>query len=105
MEKISLPPGPCALGAEKVAGDAPKLFNAVADALEWCVARQGIQHIYHYLDDLCRCSLGFTRYGRVWCLLEYPAKGQSGATGAGWPSRGAMQTFLGIKIDTISQEL
>ena len=30
---------------------APKLFNAVADALEWCVVRQGIQQIYHYLDD------------------------------------------------------
>ena len=30
---------------------APKIFNAVADALEWCVAREGVQEIYHYLDD------------------------------------------------------
>ena len=30
---------------------APKLFNAVADAIEWCVAKQGVQHVYHYLDD------------------------------------------------------
>ena len=30
---------------------APKLFNAVADALEWHVHHQGVQHIFHYLDD------------------------------------------------------
>lgn len=30
---------------------APKVFNAVVDALEWCVAEQGIEHIFHYLDD------------------------------------------------------
>ena len=30
---------------------APKIFNAVADGLEWCVARAGVQYVYHYLDD------------------------------------------------------
>ena len=30
---------------------APKLFNAVADALEWYLEKQGIRHIYHYLYD------------------------------------------------------
>ena len=30
---------------------APKIFNAVADALEWCLRDRGIRHIYHYLDD------------------------------------------------------
>ena len=29
----------------------PKIFNAVADALEWCVAKAGVQVLYHYLDD------------------------------------------------------
>ena len=29
----------------------PKIFNAVADALEWCVAEEGVGIIYHYLDD------------------------------------------------------
>ncbi len=33
---------------------APKIFNAVADALQWILICQGVQHIYHYLDDyLC----------------------------------------------------
>ena len=30
---------------------APKIFTAVADALEWCIARQGVELVYHYLDD------------------------------------------------------
>ena len=34
---------------------APKIFNAVADALEWCIAKEGVEAIYHYLDD---CHLG-----------------------------------------------
>jgi len=29
---------------------APKIFNAVADALEWCINKAGMEHIYHYLD-------------------------------------------------------
>lgn len=30
---------------------APKIFNVIADALEWCVAQKGVHHIFHYLDD------------------------------------------------------
>ena len=30
---------------------APKLFNAVADALEWCIHKQGVGMVHHYLDD------------------------------------------------------
>ena len=30
---------------------APKIFNALADALEWIVFQAGVQHIFHYLDD------------------------------------------------------
>jgi len=30
---------------------APKIFTAVADALEWCVHRWGVRGIDHYLDD------------------------------------------------------
>ena len=29
----------------------PKIFNAVADALEWCIAKEGVTSIFHYLDD------------------------------------------------------
>lgn len=30
---------------------APKIFNAVADALEWHLRHLGIRHVAHYLDD------------------------------------------------------
>ena len=30
---------------------APKIFNAVADALEWCARQRGSHQVFHYLDD------------------------------------------------------
>ena len=30
---------------------APKIFSAIADALEWQVRREGVQAVLHYLDD------------------------------------------------------
>ncbi len=30
---------------------APKIFNALADGLEWCVKEEGVQHVFQYLDD------------------------------------------------------
>ena len=30
---------------------APKVFNGVADALEWIVRHNGVQTVFHYLDD------------------------------------------------------
>ena len=34
----------------------PKIFNAVADALEWIVGQEGIENIFHYLDDFAVVS-------------------------------------------------
>ena len=30
---------------------APKIFNAMADAVEWMVRQAGISLVFHYLDD------------------------------------------------------
>ena len=30
---------------------APKIFTAVADAVEWCISQEGVEYIFHYLDD------------------------------------------------------
>ena len=30
---------------------APKIFNALADAIEWIVSEQGVEQVFHYLDD------------------------------------------------------
>ena len=48
---------------------APKVFTAVADALEWCIRQQGVTGVDHYLDDFvivappagASCYLGETR--------------------------------------------
>ncbi len=38
---------------------APKIFNALADTLEWIIRQHGVSFIWHYLDDFLvagRCS-------------------------------------------------
>ena len=30
---------------------APKIFSAVADALQWIVVKKGVRNLLHYLDD------------------------------------------------------
>ena len=41
------PPPPIPFGLSS----APKIFTAVADAIEWIARHEGIQSIRHYLDD------------------------------------------------------
>ena len=44
---------------------APRIFTAVADALEWRARFEGIEHILHYLDDfLIIASPGSNQCGR-----------------------------------------
>ena len=35
---------------------APKIFNALADALEWIVKEHGVRYLWHYLDDYITCG-------------------------------------------------
>ena len=39
----------------------PKLFNAVANALEWCVKSEGAGSMCHYLDDFITIGRAGTR--------------------------------------------
>ena len=86
---------------------APKIFNAVADALEWCIAKAGVGVLYHYLDDFVvlgapgseECAEHLQILQRVCYNLGVPLvpEKQEG------PS--TCITFLGIIIDTHRQEL
>ena len=86
---------------------APKLFNAVADALEWYVRQQGVEHIGHYLDDFIvlgapnsqECSSSITTLDRSCATLGVPVAEhkRDGPT--------TCLTFLGIEIDTKVGEL
>ena len=86
---------------------APKIFNAVADALEWCIAKEGVEVIYHYLDDFAtlgppnseECSRNLHTLQSVCKKLGIPLAAEKQAG----PS--TTIEFLGITIDTIRQEL
>ena len=86
---------------------APKIFNAVADALNWYFHQCGIPNIHHYLDDfimigppgspICRESMSAldrlcTELGVP--IAEHKRDGPSTCI-----------VFLGIEIDTIAGEL
>ena len=86
---------------------APKVFNVVADTLEWMMRVSGVQKIDHYLDD-------FATYGAPYSeeCAENLAALQSVAEGHGislardktvGPS--TRMVFLGIEIDTVAGTL
>ena len=85
---------------------APKLFSAVADALEWCIA-QGVQHVFHYLDDFvvlgpprspaCENALFLLKKTCADLGVPLAPEKQDGPT--------SVIVFLGIIIDTVRQEL
>ena len=86
---------------------APKIFNAVADALEWCIRAHGVQHIFHYLDDFIvigppnstTCAEALAVLDRTCAQLGVPMadhKRDGPAT---------CLTYLGIEIDTMAGQL
>ena len=86
---------------------APKIFNSVADVVEWCVAREGVEHIFHYLDDFAvvgppgsdTCMLYLHKLKSICMELGIPlaTEKQDGPT--------PVITLLGIIIDTTKGEL
>lgn len=86
---------------------APKIFSAVADAIEWIARQAGLRCIGHYLDDFllagspqspeCRQALGL--------LLDVFA--QLGVPVAQEKTEGPATTltFLGFEIDTVRMEV
>ena len=86
---------------------APKIFNAVADALEWYVRHQGVQHVFHYLDDFIvvgspetsECSEAMATLLETCAYLGVPVAEHK----LDGPS--TCLTFLGIEVDTMVGEL
>ena len=86
---------------------APKIFNAVADGLEWVVRQDGVREMYHYLDDFlvlgapgsdeCESNLAKLLSWTQWLgfpVAEEKVKGPS-----------TRMTFLGIEVDSDSMVL
>ena len=86
---------------------APKIFNAVADALIWYLRKSGIQCIEHYLDDFiivgppssARCSEELRTLEAVCEELGVPLTSNKKEG----PS--TCMSFLGIELDTVAGEL
>ncbi len=86
---------------------APKLFPAVADALEWIVRQEGVRSIQHYLDDFLiagppgglECDRSLTTLLAAFERLGVPVATQKleGPT--------TVLTFLGIEVDTVAMQL
>ena len=81
---------------------APKIFTALADALEWIVRQAGVEVVLHYLDDfllvgrpaLAECGTNLDTLLGVFERLRIPVamdKLEGPAT---------LITFLGIELDT-----
>ena len=83
----------------------PKIFNAVADALNWCLQRAGIRFIQHYLDDYIivappeECQQAVQTMDAVCAWLGVPMAPHKRE------GRTTCLVFLGIEIDTVAGEL
>ena len=86
---------------------APKIFNAVADALQWIVKQKGVAYVEHYLDDFItvgapdsdECADNLSTLLHSCSMLGMPVAPDK--TEAPTP----IIVFLGIEIDSIKQQL
>ena len=86
---------------------APKIFNAVADGLEWIMKAQGVSHVDHYLDDFIflgppgspECDRNMRRALDICRELGVPVAAHKceGPT--------PILTFLGIELDSTTMEI
>ena len=86
---------------------APKVFTAVADALEWCYLQVGVSYSQHYLDDFLtmgppakdRCAMNLGLIHTECSRLGVPIKEEKVKGPTTSPS------FLGIVLDMERMEL
>ena len=53
---------------------APKIFNAIADFLEWCISKGGVKYVYHYLQfwafleqsNVFRFCIPYRKSAKIW---------------------------------------
>ncbi len=84
---------------------APKNFNALADALEWVVVEEGVEHLYHYLDDFAMVGPPDSAACRHYLNTMAKVCHEMGVPLAQEKQEGpsTVITFLGIEIDTVEQ--
>ena len=86
---------------------APKIFNAVADALTWHLQQSGVQFIRHYLDDFIIVGPPDAPQCQEWlAILEHECR-KLGVPIAAHKRDGPTTrlVYLGIEIDTVMSQL
>ena len=83
---------------------APKIFTAIADAIEWFARQQGVRDIYHYLDDYIIlgppnspvCAQDLSTFLSICEAIGAPTAKEK--------TEGPVSvlTFLGIEIDSVA---
>ena len=86
---------------------APKIFTAVADALAWAMFARGVRNFLHYLDDFFFCAPPSSPACAQAMETVVPLCAELGLPVAPAKLDGPSTTitFLGIEIDSCSQEL
>ena len=84
---------------------APKLFTAVADAVEWIAKLRGIQPLFHYLDDFLLVSSSASVAAQLDSLFEVFADLGLPLALEKLEGPSPRVTFLGIEMDSIAMEL
>ena len=86
---------------------APKIFNALADAVQWMAEQQGIDDIWHYLDDFITCAAAGSGECAANLQLLQDLCDYLGIPLATEKVEGPSTclTFLGIEIDTVVGEV
>ena len=81
---------------------APKIFTAVADALEWIVRRAGLETLLHYLDDflVVACPASSQCQDNLRVLLEIFSHLHVPVAEDKLEGPATSLTFLGIELDT-----
>ena len=85
---------------------APKIFNALADAVEWMLKQEGIEVVLHYLDDFLLVGApNSSECERALSILLW-VFGELGLPVATNKSEGpaTQLTFLGFKLDSVQLE-
>ena len=86
---------------------APKIFNAVADTVEWIIRQQGVDPVFHYLDDFLLVGLPGSGQCTTHLSIVLSVFTHLGIQVAQEKVEGPSTTitFLGIEIDTMAMQL
>ena len=86
---------------------APKIFNSVADAIEWILKARGVTNVSHYLDDFIFIGAAGTSECQRNLQLVLEACAALGVPLAMHKVEGPSTCliFLGILLDTVNMEL